>query len=404
MKNTVKNLINQVKKALDNKAVIPATAYAYADKNGALIARSMKNNADITIFIAGIVEDVTKREKLYNKDALTLAADTGIFNGGRELAEILREWFTIPAEDFTPAGTIPADDLKAAAISASADNTRPVLTVVHIAPDGYIEGCDGFRAYRKKGAALDPNALKTPFEQSNGLNISAAVAAFGFKGNIEISNGDKFIRITDGNLIIYARKIEGHYINLDTVLEKSARRRANEITAKVIDRKGFNAVLKTAAAAKGDYNRADIVIKTRKGFIDYYIRALNIYGSIEAETEATPEGFNITLNARYLHDAITKQDGYILEIETDTTAAPVHIVGDNGVKAIVLPIRDDRGYYFTEYDASQEAPAKPEKVEEPAADPEKEAAAIRALNEKQNRENNFVNIDAEAVRNQIKQA
>ena len=405
MKNTVKALIAQVKKAINNKSSIPVGAMAYADENGALIARSMKNNADITIFIAGIVEDVTKREKLYNKDALTLAADTGIFNGGRELAENFREWFTIPAEDFTPAGTIPADDLKAAAISASADNTRPVLTVVHIAPDGYIEGCDGFRAYRKKGAALDPNALKTPFEQSNGLNISAAVAAFGFKDNIEISNGDKYIRLTDGTITIYARKIEGQYINMASIYEGRGvfKREYNKIIARLIDVKGFAAALKAAISAKDDrnhYRGGTIVIKARKGFIDYFIPALNIYGSAEADTDATPEGFNVTFNPRYLYDAIASQECNTLEI-SDNRAAPLFISGTDEKCALCLPIRDGGEYYFTEYDASQEAPAKPEKVEEPAANPEKEAAAIRALNEKQHAENKYTNIDAEAVKAEI---
>ncbi|MBR2553429.1 MAG: hypothetical protein IKE94_01095 [Aeriscardovia sp.] len=412
MKNTVKALIAQVKKAINNKSSIPVGVMAYADENGALIARSMKNNADITIFIAGIVEDVTKREKLYNKDALTLAADTGIFNGGRELAENFREWFTIPAEDFTPAGTIPADDLKAASISASADNTRPVLTVVHIAPDGYIEGCDGFRAYRKKGAALDPNALKTPFEQSNGLNISAAVAAFGFKGNIEISNGDKYIRLTDGTITIYARKIEGQYINMASIYEGRGafKREYNKIIARIIDVKGFAAALKAAISAKDDrnhYRGGTIVLKARKGFIDYFIPALNIYGSAEADTDATPEGFNVTFNPRYLYDAIANQECNTLEI-ADNRAAPLFISGTAEKCALCLPIRDGGEYYFTEYDASQEAPEAPAEVpaeavtpEAPANDPEKEAEAIARINERQNKENHFVNISREDVKQEI---
>lgn len=134
MTYAVKNLVNAVKKALDKKASFAAGYNAYANSNGDLIARDIRDcNTDITVFVAGIVEDVTKREKIYSIDALTLAADTGIFAGGVETPENFAEYYEIPAENFREVVTISGDDLKAAAYSLSKDGSRPILTGIHLA-------------------------------------------------------------------------------------------------------------------------------------------------------------------------------------------------------------------------------------------------------------------------------
>lgn len=408
MKNTIKALVNQVKKALTTKSSLPEmiSNSAYVDGDGAIIAHDFnKHNEpdhDIIIFVAGIVEDVAKREKLYNKDALTLAGDTGIFNGGKELPEAYANLYKVPSDAFKYVTTIPADDLKAAAAVVSQDRTRPVLTTIHIDVKGlYIEAVDGFRAYRKKLAkALDVEAL-TPFERDNGLLIPGRAAAYNFKNDITVYNSEKYLKlIDDTGLTLYIKKTYqgAQYINLASIYDGrgSYKREANEIKARIIDVKGFTSVLKTATGAKDAHGKTTIVIRTRKGFIDYYIPAADIFGSIEADTEATPNGFNAIFNARYLYDAIANQECYTLEISKENNA-PMYIA-NNDACALVLPIRGgNEKDYFVDY--------KPEAVSqetaEAADDPEKEAEAIARINERQNKENHFTNISREDVKQEI---
>jgi len=425
MKNTIKSLINQVKKAIDSKSSAPVLTRAYADRDGALIARSFKNNADIIIFVAGIVDDVSKREKLYTKDELTFAADTGIFNGGIVTDDT--SIFEAPAENFTYCGDISADDLSAAAYAASADNTRPVLTAVNISNDGYLQACDGFRAYRKKLDGINTSAF-----DGNGLMIPAAAAGFNFAGAIAIYNGAKYIKLLDtaGGIVLYCKKLDGAFINMETIYTGYGKDISSRVKIKNI--KLFKSVLKSAIAA-GDRRRSEIALKVREGFIDYYIPALDMVGSVEAITDGiTPAGFNITLNARYIYDAVINQDCNIIEFMT-SRVKPIFVSNEDGAKALLLPIRDNGEYYFDKYDAENtpaapavseartEAPA-PAAVEDdtPAADPvdvtteaeapaeaapeapavsseDAEAEAIAEINARQNKENKFVNVSSEDV-------
>lgn len=419
MKNTIKNLINQVKKALTTKSSLPEAISnsAYVDTNGAIIAHDFnKFNApehDIMIFIAGIVEDVAKREKLYSKDALTLAASTGIFNGGKELPEAYVDLYKTPAEDFKYITTIPAEDLKAASYCVSDNTARPVLTNIHInTKELYIEAVDGFRAYRKKLVkAVDVEAL-TPFERDNGLLIPGRAAGYNFKNEIAIYTSEKYIKlVSDDGMTLFIRKPDaGQFVNLSSIYEGrgSYKRMNNDIHARIIDIKGFTSALKAAAGAKDNHGHYTIALRTRKGFIDYYIEALDLFGSIEAETEATPAGFNNLFNARFLYDAIANQECYTLEI-SENVNAPVYITGTGEACALVLPIRGGSDFdRFENYKPEAAAEAKPEEtakkkfLETPDAfltdytDNEKEA--LKRINDRQNAAGRFENITREDVK------
>lgn len=424
MKNTIKNLINQVKKALTVKSSLPEAISnaAYIDKNGGIIAHDFNKHGepdhDIVIFIGGIVEDIAKREKLYNKDALTLAADTGIFNGGYEMPEAYADYFKAPADDFQKVGEIPADDFKAAAYAASGDNSRPVLTCIHIAVNGKIEAVDGFRAYRKECKPLNIDALTDDdIKIRDGLMIPARVAAYGLKGDIEIFNSEKYIKFVDEcGITLYIRKLNtGNFINLDAIYTgKYASHTAATVTLKKSSLKEFGAVLKTAASSKENGRRGTIILRTRENKFDYYIPGLEIFGSVEAEaTGETSPDYYIELNPRYLYDAIINQGGDTI-ILPDSKQSPVYCNAD-GMSALCLPIRGDRYYPFEKYDQERKEAAEKKQQQTPAADPEKkflevpealtpadftddEKEALKRINDRQNAAGRFENITAEDVK------
>lgn len=413
MKTTIKNLINQVKKAIDNKASLPALTKAYVNNNGDIIARNL-SDTDLIIFVGGIVEDIASREKLYSKDALTLAADTGIFKGGSELSENCVDLYKLPEDNFEFVVDIPVEDFKAAAYTVSKDNSRRVLTGIHLNNKfSVIESVDGFRAYRKNIPCMNTSSLNT-FELDNGLLIPGTAAAFGFKGKLSIYNGDKYIKLVDDcGVTVYTRKLDGHYINLEAVYNRNDYEKNKPIvTAKIKDVKTLASVLKTAISSRDKYDKRGIAIRTGKNCIEYYIESLEIFGRIEAETEATPEGYGIIFNPKYLQDAIINQGGNIIELPK-TMQAPAFCVNENGMEALVLPIRGDNNPFENVKveapaaddtpEENQEAPAEvteatPEAV---ADDPEEltpEAEALARINEKQNKENRFVNVTAEDVK------
>ena len=443
MKNTVKNLINQVKKALSNKTSFAAFEQAYADEHGNLLARSLKDNADILVFIGGIIEDMNATNKMYSKDALTLAADTGVFKGGTEVPEHYTDVFTIPDGNFIPVCEISADDLKAAAYTASKDDTRPVLTGINITPDGIIQTCDGFRAYRKKCNPLHHEAL-TNFEKEHGFILSAAAASYGFKGLINISLSGTHIKLEDtAGLVLYVRKLEGQFVNMESIY-KMDNKPTN--TAKIKAVKELTSVLKTAKAAqsKAEGNRRGIFIRVREGAIDYFIPALDIYGTIEAETEINTRDTVVLLNPSFLYDAIANQGGTLLEVQNEPYKPAFIRNGANRFEmngdTLVLPIRHDDPAPFEKYDhdrtmekqhkqweeikarhpEEQEAEATPAPVAT-ATDTEQEATtdkkqffetpaatvrdytadekeALKRINDRQNAAGRFENITAEDVK------
>ena len=423
MKNTIKNLINQVKKAISGRATIPMSERAYANNNGDLIARSFKDNAEIIIFVGGIVEDIAKREAIYTKDNLTVAADTGIFNGGKFLKDmedprIVTSFFELPDADFLHAVTIPAEDLKAAAYTASKDDTRQVLRCIHITTNGIIETCDGFRAYRKQGNELNPAALDK-FEKSEGILIPSQITAYALKGDVKIYNSDKYLKFVDvSGLELYARKPnQSNYINMEEIYKNYNRDGKTAAIVTIKDKKSFLSVVKNSIATE---RKQGIWLRVRDGFIDYLSDKLDTFGSIEAETSsATPEDFYIKLNPKYLFDVLNYQDGIKIYFP-NSKQAPIFIVDTaETVNALLLPIREDKSTPFWYYDKQLREAAEKKQQPTPAADPEPtpnkekffetpaavvrdfsndEKEALKRINDRQNAANRFENITREDVK------
>lgn len=406
MKNSIKAFVNQVKKAITTKGSCKASECAYVNANGDLLAHEIGENQDILIFVASVVEDLNKRNKLYNKDALTLAANTGIFNGGEEVGPF-EDYYKVPEEDFKTYGAIDAEDLEAAAISTSKEAYRPTLTAVHLSKEGFIESCDGFRAYRKfDSVGYNAEALN-PSE--TGLLIPGRVAAYGLKGVIKVFASDKYIKLVDGcGVVLYIRKLStSNYVNLSGVYPEKIGVGSVGV-AKIKNVKEFSEVLKVAAAASKK-DRSGIILRASNDSIEYYIKALNIYGSIEADIiEATADDYFIEVNPKYILEAL-KQGGRVVYF--GEKCKPSIIEAENGGAALVLPIRSDSCNPFDnmpKQEAKQEAKpeaVKPEEVPETITAPEEakqeEAAPVAPVEVKQEAPEDPEVMEARAAYNEL---
>lgn len=434
MKITVSTLVNQVKKVISNKSAIPALEKAYINGNGDIIASNIDK---VTAFIAGVFQDAAAQDlnKLYTKDALTVYAKTGVLAGGVDLPESATGCFKLPEEEFTTICTVTPETMKSVLSCVSKDNTRAYLTGFNINMKlGYIESVDGFRAYR------------VPVDIAGRIDrpviIPGFAGSFSYKGNIEIAAGDKFARLTDSitGLVVYARMLNGPFVNLDAIYNKNANYRAVTVKGLETLKPFLQAAIKLNRSERGAGN---IFLRFKDNRLDYSIPGIDICGSLETDNKDM-DAAAACYNPAYLLDAITAAGNTVVYDVKGYHNAPVTIGKEGGPEALILPIRED---IYTVSDAfkkldivgdrqqeeeTRQAPpvedSKPEEDTAPASDlpnneettpdnrPEEvnreeapdaiqeettpEAAAVAAINEKQNKENHFVNISPEDVKRQ----
>lgn len=445
---TINTLVNQIKKVIVNKSSIPEASKAYVNSNGDIIASNYTDRG-IVAFIAGVFADAAadNLNKLYSKDSLSLYTKTGTLVNGSTLPENCAGYFEIPEDNFKLVCTVTPETLKTVSEVVSRDMTRAYLTGFNVNTEGnYIEACDGFRAYREP--------INTAAHIDHDLIIPGIAASYVYKGNIEIAAGEKWARLTDTitGFIVYARYVtEGRYVNLHQIYEKSYKYHA--VTVK--DLESIAPYLK--AACKLEREARLTYIRFKDSRLDYAIPALNVYGSLE--TDGHEAGAAGAYNSAYLSDAITAAGNTFVYNPDSMMHGPLTVGKAGGPEALLLPIRCDawevsdvfkpldivgnRQQEETRADNTETTPAPdpdnvtPEetKQEAPAPDlpnneetnapevnqednrPEEvnreeapdviqeetttpEAAAVAAINEKQNKDNHFVNISPEDVKRQ----
>lgn len=283
---------------------------------------------------------------------------------------------------------------------------------------GYIEGVDGFRAYREH--------IEIVGKVDNAVIIPGIVANYAYKGNVEIAAGKKYARLIDSitGFTVYAELVKAtSFVNLAAIYEKNARFN----TVRVNDLDSIIPFLK--AACKCGHNAGITFIRFKDNKLDYAIPDLDIYGSLATDCKDMPEAA-AAYNPHYLLDAITAAGNTITFDGKSIYHAPLMVGNPETREALLLPIRED---VYTISDAfkpldikkDNTAPVKdlepapdnsevnhvtdnsPETIQEapaPAA-PDLEPVtpsqdATRALNEKQHQENRFTNITPEDVEKQ----
>lgn len=418
---TINTLVNQIKKVIVNKTSIPAAATAYINGNGDITAVNFSDN-EIRAFIAGVFADAAAEDlnKCYNKDSLTLYTKTGALVNGSTLPENCADFFKLPEDNYTVLCTVTPETLKNCVAAVSKDNIRRYLTGVNInTNNGYIEAVDGFRSYR------------APVELVNTVThdviIPGLAASYGYKGAVEVAAGEKYARLTDTatGFTVYTRMLNGPFVNIEKIYEKSYKYKA--VTVK--DLETITPYLK--AACKLERENKLTYIRFKDNRLDYAIPALNVYGSLE--TDGHEPGAAAAYNPAFLLDAITAAGNTFVYNPDSMMQGPLTIGEAGNAEALLLPIRCDR-YEVNDVfkaldikgntsapvetdDKPEETPAPdhmeeettpapvedvtpetPEDVKPEETETTPEAAAVAAINEKQNEDNHFVNISPEDVK------
>lgn len=350
MKNTE---VAKIAKKITKKAFIPA----YITPAGAIVA--FNDDASI-LFTAEVEAALQDTGKTYTAAALEYTTKSGIFAGG-EIATNT-DCYDIPVDEFAPVCTVDVSILKYIANYASKDDTRPILTGLHIG-GGYIEACDGFRATRYQ--------IDTAPDVS--INIPAAVLAFGgLKKAVTIEAGKKYARITsDTGAIFYTRLFEGHFIDLEAVYNRDKIHHA--ITFDNRELLTFVDAMRGLKDPDNRYRPAPLLFKLSGNRLIVAFDSSTVDGYKEFNITGNDNEyiFTVALNPEYVYTAL-KGGADTINFEDNKNAAPVIFTDSTaaGFNSLVLPIRFSS--YEVEEIINMVKPAAPAEViqETPATDRE----------------------------------
>jgi len=222
------------------------------------------------------------------------------------------------------------------ALVTSTDTTRPILTGVYVHTAGgdlYLAATDGYRLAEKKVLEL-------------GKEVSAIVPASTLNDVVRIISdeideiamnfSDDQVSFVVGDAMVTSRLIDGNFIDYRQLIPTKT-----EVSA-VLDRGEFIRITKISEL----FARASAGSITLK--VDQDSSTLNIHsitselGENNSVAEATVKGSGvITLNSRFLLDALNQIDGDNVKFQFSGKLAPALLMaeGDDTYKHIIMPVK-----------------------------------------------------------------
>ena len=205
--------------------------------------------------------------------------------------------YTIAEADFKPA-------ISQTIITTSNDTSRPVLTGVYWHTDGgqlYLAGTDGYRlAQRRLFETTSEIAAIVPTTSLQEVlrTISDATES------VEVLFDDTQVRFRVGEAEITSRLIEGSYPNYQQLIPKTS-----DVTATLASGE-FSRIVKVASLfARDSGGSVTVTIDSEKQRLSIHSIASELgENTSTASAEVAGDG-NITLNSRYIADALNVIDG-----------------------------------------------------------------------------------------------
>lgn len=217
-----------------------------------------------------------------------------------------------------------SDPLGAVLLACSADAAKQILTGVHLAADGAqlrLEATDGHRLSTRTmpcdAAALD---VVIPSRTLQLVRQPAAIAC---------DNAHAAITLADGTRII-SRILDGTYPNAQSLIPTTFKA---TLTA---DRVALLHALERVAVIADQHNS---VVK-----LEASASALKL--SAEAEANSGIESIaadgklpTLAVNAHYLIDGLRSMDGDTITIQSNSSTAPVVLLGEPGQTYLLMPVQ-----------------------------------------------------------------
>jgi DNA polymerase-3 subunit beta len=235
---------------------------------------------------------------------------------------------------------IPTDIFKKAvngtALVASNDTTRPILTGVYLHTfDGnlYMAATDGYRLAEKKVLPLDQEVAA--IVPATTLNDVVRIISDEID-EINVSFSDDQISFIVGDATIASRLIDGNFINYRQLIPTKT-----EVIA-TLDRGEFVRITKISELfARETAGSITLKVDPDKSTLSIHSITSEL-GENNSEAEATVKGKGvITLNSKFLLDALNQIDGGTVKFQFSGKLAPALLTaeGDDSYKHIVMPVK-----------------------------------------------------------------
>ena len=238
--------------------------------------------------------------------------------------------YTISEADFKQA-------INQTTITTSGDTSRPVLTGVYWHTDGgylYLAGTDGYRlAQRRLFETKSEIAAIVPTSSLQEVLRTISDAT----DHIEVLFDDTQVRFRVGDAEITSRLIEGSYPNYQQLLPKEAE---VSVTVSATD---FGRIIKVASLfARGSGGSVTVTVDDEKQQISVHSIASELgENTSTAEAKITGNG-QITLNSRYIADALNVIDGDTVSLSFTGKLSPCVLTTDEkdpNYTHIIMPLK-----------------------------------------------------------------
>ena len=238
--------------------------------------------------------------------------------------------------------TIAADLLKSAisgvALVAGNDVTRPILTGVYFySTDGqmYMAATDGYRLAERKMIKLD-NDFAAIIPSSTLADVTRLINN---EKEIVVKYNDEQITFVTGETSITSRLIDGKYIDYQQLIPTQTN---YTIT---VDRADFIKITKVAELFARE-TAGSIIIEGNPTEKTLSVRSITSQlgentSSIEADIEVSGgEDCMVSLNSKYLLDALNCIDGEKVAMKFNGKLSPVLLIGqDDSYRHIIMPVK-----------------------------------------------------------------
>lgn len=238
--------------------------------------------------------------------------------------------------------TIAADLLKSAisgiALVAGNDVTRPILTGVYFySTDGqmYMAATDGYRLAERKMIKLD-NDFAAIIPSSTLADVTRLINN---EKEITVKYNDEQITFVTGETSITSRLIDGKYIDYQQLIPTQTN---FTIT---VDRADFIKITKVAELFARE-TAGSIIIEGNPTKKTLSVRSITSQlgentSSIEADIEVSGgEDCMVSLNSKYLLDALNCIDGEKVAMKFNGKLSPVLLIGqDDSYRHIIMPVK-----------------------------------------------------------------
>ncbi len=339
-RTTLPILNNILIKTEDGKLVLAATNLEVAiiekipakiDRDGIFTAPSKL----ITEFITNLPK--TNVEIEYNNNKITITA-----GNYRSVVNTMAadEFPALPEPKTSTFIKIPTSTFKKAvngtALVASSDTTRPILTGVYVHTFNnklYMAATDGYRLAEKEISPLDKEV--SAIVPASTLNDVVRIITDDTE-EVIVNFSDDHISFVVGDATITSRLIDGNFINYRQLIPSKT-----DVVA-TLDHGEFVRITKISELFARE-SAGSITLKVSSDTSTLSIHSITSeLGENDSEAEATVKGDGvITLNSKFLLDALNQIDGDNVKFQFSGKLAPALLTtdGDDTYKHIIMPVK-----------------------------------------------------------------